>query len=179
LIKLTDEQFKAIGRVAVAFAALEDVVPFLHILLIGADPRVAWEGEAEYQESITRGLERMREACRALAGDPLVAQVDAWVTEAFQARDRRVEIMHEPWLSEDPWSESEMLMKRLRGKGGQERITMFTAERINLIADQIDALDDEALIQLIGPLMSQRGHPLWRAKPDEWSQFPPPFPRPL
>jgi hypothetical protein len=143
LISLTDEQLKAIGRIAVAFASIEELVPFLQVLLTGADPRTAWKVRPGYQESITRELEELRASCRKLTPDPLVSAVDSWVDRAFIARDRRVEVMHSPWTSRNPWAESDELTKIRYGRNGRLRYKTFTTETLNRIADHLEGLHEE------------------------------------
>lgn len=170
VIKLTDEQFRAIGRIAVAYAAVESIAPMILGLLTGVDPRLMHQDAARYQDSLTRVLEELRKACHARPNNELAQEVDRWVDSAFRVRDHRNRVMHTPWTSDDPWSESETVMKSWVGKDGEWKQERFTAAKLDVLAEEIDAVHSRRQ-ELLAPLMSAPAHPLWRAKPSEWGEI--------
>jgi hypothetical protein len=172
MIRLTDDQLRAIGRIAVAFAAIEQIAYTLLDLFTGRDPRTP--GAMESGESFTPVLRKLRDATQAAAGEALADEVGEWIDAAYRARDRRRRVMHWSWVSDNPWEPSPEIFKSWKERG-QWRSERFTAEKLDGIAEQIDAVHSSGQ-DLLSPLMAARAHPLYRAKPSEWAAYPSPEP---
>jgi hypothetical protein len=148
---LSDDQYRAIGRITVLSAQLEYVANLLAWMLIypqSGQSYIISQGEAQQIgrrafagdsfASIIVKIQRLSEYVLRRSPQTL-AEVQAWIAKARDLQERRNDIIHASW-TDIPTGETAPY--RLLGRG-EPRAARTPADQLDQFADEIDAVVKE------------------------------------